>query len=75
MPPEAYCGGVVFGRDVKLVNDSKLEREECPAWTHIRVHWSCGLKEELKYFFDEVQRLVDLHGKVRFVFGFDSWAL
>lgn len=29
-------------------------------------------REDLDYFFDEVRRLVGLHGKIRFVFGFDS---
>lgn len=27
---------------------------------------------EVKYFFDEVKRLSDLHGEIRLVFGFDS---
>jgi hypothetical protein len=29
-------------------------------------------REQVAYFFDEVKRLHDLHGEVRFVFGFDS---
>lgn len=40
--------------------------------THVRVTWRRDLHEYLAYFFNEVQRLHDLHGEVRFVFGFDS---
>ena len=31
-----------------------------------------NMREPVKYFIDEVQRLTDLHGEIRFVFGFDS---
>lgn len=69
--PEAYCGGV-SGRDVILINDNEIEKNKNPKWTDIRCHWDSLLGEELRYFFDEVKRLVDEHGDVRFVFGFDS---
>ncbi len=40
--------------------------------SHVRVEWFSDLNDEFKYFIDEVKRLVDEHGEVRFVFGFDS---
>lgn len=69
--PREYCGGV-SGGGVKVINDNAVEMSETPTWTHVRVHWECSLTEELAYFFDEVRRLVAEHGKIRFVFGFDS---
>ena len=50
------------------VNDTCVEH----LWTHIQVEWKRDLRDELGYFFDEVQRLVDEHSEIRFVFGFDS---
>lgn len=41
----------------------------------VRVSWvehADSLREEFKYFTDEVQRLVDEYGEVRFTLGFDS---
>jgi hypothetical protein len=70
-PPEEYCGDI-WGKDVIKVTDSKVAMEQEPKWTHVRVEWKRSLHEELDYFFNEVQRLVDLHGDIRFVFGFDS---
>ncbi len=64
--------GALFGKDVLVINDNAIEREQNPHWTHIRIHWEQSLLEELGYFFDEVARLVAEHGEVRFVFGFDS---
>jgi hypothetical protein len=69
--PSSYCGGI-SGRDVVQINDSAVEKEQKPNWTHIRCTWESGLRSELSYFFDEVARLVADHGDVRFVFGFDS---
>ncbi len=40
--------------------------------THVRVYWIDEDCEEIAYFIDEVRRLKELHGFVRFVFGFDS---
>lgn len=70
-PPEAYCGAI-SGRDVVLVNDDDLSKLARPEWTHVRCHWDAPLFTELDYFFDEVARLREVHGRVRFVFGFDS---
>lgn len=67
--PNDYCGGI-DGRGVKVVNES--ERDAVPDWTHIRVTWSEYLGAEVSYFVEEVIRLKELHGDVRFVFGFDS---
>lgn len=39
---------------------------------YVRVYWQQDIREYLAYFFEEVIRLKKLHGKVRFVFGFDS---
>lgn len=69
--PENYSGGVM-GRDVVVINDNDIEKASTPSWTHIQCDWDSSLREELSYFFDEVRRLVDLHGDIRFVFGFDS---
>lgn len=68
--PESYPGGV-SGRDVVLVN-SVEEAERTPGWNYIRCTWQQSLKEELAYFFEEVKKLVQEHGEIRYVFGFDS---
>lgn len=71
-PPDfGYCGGI-GGANIVLVNDTDEERNANPGWTHIRCEWKSPLSEELAYFFDEVKRLQDEHGEIRFVFGFDS---
>lgn len=70
-PPASYCGGI-GGPRIVVINDNAVEKEKTPHWTHIRCTWSIGLKDELSYFFDEVAKLASEHGRVRFVFGFDS---
>lgn len=70
-PPDEYSSGV-WGRDLVIVSDTMLEKARQPKWTHIRYSWKVSLKDELAYFFDEVDRLAAKHGKIRFVFGFDS---
>lgn len=69
-PPEAYCGAV-YGEGLVTINEAEVAHVKTP-WTHVECTWESGLKQELAYFFDEVRRLHDLHGGVRFVFGFDS---
>lgn len=69
--PDTYCGGI-SGGGVIVVNDNAQDRADRPAWTHIRCTWDSNLRSELAYFFDEVARLAELHGDIRFVFGFDS---
>lgn len=68
--PESYSGGVC-GPDKVLVNSAE-EADRTPGWTYIRCTWQQGLKEELAYFFEEVRNLVQEHGEIRYVFGFDS---
>lgn len=69
--PASYCADIT-GRDIVIVNDNPEEMGAHPEWTNVRCIWDVDLCQELAYFFDEVQRLVEEHGKVRFVFGFDS---
>lgn len=69
--PSSYCGDI-WGKFVVKINDNEVEKNIQPNWTHIFCTWEAPLKEELKYFFDEVDRLMKLHGEIRFVFGFDS---
>lgn len=69
--PKSYCGGIISGGIVQ-VNDLEEEMRAKPNWTHVACHWSQSLGDELAYFFDEVRRLVKLHGEIRMVFGFDS---
>lgn len=41
--------------------------------THVRIAWNSSLKKELSYFFDDmVKPLVEKHGEIRLVMGFDS---
>lgn len=40
--------------------------------THVRIEWDQDQSEDLMYFINGAKRLKDLHGEVRFVFGFDS---
>lgn len=70
-PPSGYCGGI-SGPAIVVISDSRIEMDRRPEWTHVRCTWSESLRDELAYFFDEVRRLVDEHGEVRMVFGFDS---
>lgn len=69
-PPTSYWGGV-WGGGSRVINESEVGKVSFP-WTDVRVTWEQSLRDELAYFFIEVQRLVDKHGKIRMVFGFDS---
>jgi len=62
-PPESYCGRI-WGANVVMAPNAD--------WTHIQVSWGSDLRHELDYFFAEVRRLVEEHGDIRFVFGFDN---
>jgi hypothetical protein len=74
--PRMYSGGV--GGASVVMYDGMNDNEAIgrifgtPQWTYRSVNWFENHSEGLAYFFDEVQRLHDLHGEVRFVFGFDS---
>ena len=69
-PPASYCGGI-SGPGVIVIEEPQVGKTGLD-WTHVRVTWESPLKAELAYFFDEVRRLQEEHGEVRFVFGFDS---
>lgn len=68
--PKSYSGGI-WGQGVVVIDDNDAARAT-DDWTHIRCAWQQSLTKELAYFFDEVRRLADEYGQVRFVFGFDS---
>lgn len=69
--PKSYCGGV-FGPRLKTVSEADAKRLPKGSFSHVQVTWERKLHEELAYFFDEVKRLVEEYGEIRFVFGFDS---
>ena len=54
---------------IELTEDEYLQGK---VGAYVRVYWQQDVREYMAYFFDEVIRLKELHGKVRFVFGFDS---
>lgn len=65
--PEAWSGGVA-GRGVLV----SLPEQVTDATTHVQITWRTDMFAGLEYFLDEVRRLKEQHGEVRFVFGFDS---
>lgn len=75
--PENYSRGV-WGRNVKVIEPEELNL--VPTFSPeirvlVSVKWQVSadtLKEEFKYFTDEIKRLVDLYGEIRMVFGFDN---
>lgn len=66
-PPEEYCGSI-SGPTVVVSDPESI----VPETTHVRIRWFVQLTEEFAYFINEVRRLKDEYGDVRFVFGFDS---
>lgn len=69
LPSITHCGGI-SGPGIVVIDESNQSKPH--NWTHIRVYWRADLKEELSHFFDEVKRLTEKYGEIRFVFGFDS---
>lgn len=78
--PESYSSGV-FGGIVELYDESnsddlsfKLVRmfKQYQNVTHVRVKWKESINESLSEFKDMIQKLVDQHGEIRMVMGFDS---
>lgn len=69
--PYSYSGGV-FGHGILVVNDSISEMTQNSDWTHVKVRWKENFIEETSYFFDEVRRLEEIYGSIRFIFRFDS---
>lgn len=54
------------GRRPKVFREENLRK-------YVRVGWvEDSVRENLGEFIDEVRRLKELHGEVRYVFGFDS---
>lgn len=75
--PENYSSGI-WGRNVKVIEPEELNLVSTfspEINVYVSVKWTVSaeqLKEEFKYFTDEIKRLVDLYGEIRMVFGFDS---
>jgi hypothetical protein len=65
--PAQYCGGKT-GQGVVVSNPEDIT----DSTTDVRITWKEDTTDSLAYFVDEVKRLVEAHGEVRFVFGFDS---
>lgn len=65
--PDGWSGGI-WGRGLVISNPSEIT----DATTHVQIEWLEETEESLRYFVDEVRLLKELHGEVRFVFGFDS---
>ncbi len=68
--PDYYCGGI-WGADIVKIEDTEEAKKENPDWNYIFCVWDAKLTHQ-DYFFDEVRRLENLYGEIRFVFGFDS---
>lgn len=66
--PEMWSGGIRGPGIVVAESPSEVKDDT----THVRVEWFEDTAESFAYFTNEVRRLQDLHGEVRFVFGFDS---
>lgn len=71
--PESYCGRV-SGPNVKVIQADEADHYKIFGlpYSHVQVSWQSDLRDELGYFFDEVKRLTEEHGEIRFIFGFDS---
>lgn len=69
--PESCCGDI-SGPRIRVVSQEEVSGLDLSEWTHVRVWWVEPLATRLAYFFNEVQRLVNEHVEIRFVFGFDS---
>lgn len=66
--PEMWAGGI-SGPGIMVAGSPSEVKDDT---THVRIKWFEDTKESFAYFIDEVRRLKELHGEVRFVFGFDS---
>jgi hypothetical protein len=65
--PDSWSGGV-YGGNAVISIPAEITEET----THVRVEWFEDTAESFAEFVDEVRRLKELHGDVRYVFGFDS---
>ena len=66
-PSETY--NMIGGHGVKIA-PSPVDVDDDS--TYVRIFWMVDEGTQVQYFIDEIQRLKDLHGEVRMVFGFDS---
>jgi len=69
-PPEMYCAAM-SGGNTHIVTPDVIDYYAKTA-THVHVCWVANLEQEFKYFTDEIRRLMEIHGEIRMVFGFDS---
>lgn len=69
--PSDWCGGI-DGRGIVKVRAGRRARLDVGDATHVQIEWDTPLTARFHDFLQEVRRLVDLHGEVRMVFGFDS---
>ena len=74
--PGAYCGGV-SGYGVEIVAPEELDRRIAANDTHDRLYgrfaWTESLREAIgEKWFEALDSLKEMPGKVRIVFGFDS---
>ncbi len=65
--PESFCRGV-SGHGIVVDPPASIT----DSTTHVKVIWVLPTLQDIDYFLQEVRRLKDEHGEVRFVFGFDS---
>ena len=65
--PEDWCGGI-SGPSIKIDTPDTVDEDT----SHVQLTWLERTSESLSYFIDEVQRLMNEYGDIRFVFGFDS---
>lgn len=68
-PPESYAADVSGGSTHVVTPDVVGYYKSA---THVRVCWIAHLDRKFKYFTDEIRRLMEIHGEIRIVFGFDS---
>ena len=65
--PGKWCDGIA-GPGIHVSDTESIEEKT----THVKISWAEDTSESLSYFVDEVRRLAETYGEVRFVFGFDS---
>ena len=66
-PKNGWCGGVM-GEGLETSTPETITETT----THVQVTWERDLLGRLSYFIDIVRELSKTHGKIRYVFGFDS---
>lgn len=77
--PENYCGDIL-GKNIFIYNEmaevlpfslvNGFRHNE--RITHVRIQWEESVNESISYFKDAIQKLVDEHGEIRLIMGFDS---